>query len=592
VTDRRALLDVALGRRPADVLVHGGTLVNVLTGETYAADVAIAGDTIAGTGSVERMIGPETVRIDATGRHIVPGLIDEHLHTYETHLTPAGLAPAMLLHGVTTIATDFYGEAVVAGQDAIKVQLGLAQALPMNVLWTLPMPAFYQDEPFLHTGSLTLEDMREMLAWPECIGVNECFVAYVLRGDDALLELMEQARSLRKILCGHASEVRGEDAAAWAAYGGYLDDHECVDPGEVVEKVRAGVRIVLREGSGVSDVVNCLPAITRTGVDPRRFCFCSDLLSPVDLLARGDIDYCVRLAIDAGVPVIDAIRMGSLNAAETLGVDSWLGSVTPGKQADLCLVAGSLERFAISDVIAKGRLVVADGTYRGPDAIPEYPASARASVKLSASPTAAMFRIPASDDGSEVRVIEVRDGSLITNELHLNLPVRDGAYEADPSQGVNKVAAFERHGKTGRVGLGFVAGYGLTAGAVASTYNPHCQHLIVIGADDADMALAASTSAAMGGGFAVVRDGEVLAQVPLPLYGLLSDRPAAELVAQIEAAIAAARSLGSRLSAPFHTLAFLGLPVVIGRLKITSLGLIDVWASEVVSLEVSGSAAT
>jgi adenine deaminase len=583
---RTALLDVAQGRRAADLVIEGGSLVNVLTGEIYSADVAVVGDLIAGTGSIDHMVGPTTTRVNAAGKFIVPGLIDEHLHTYETHLTPAGLAPAMLLHGVTTIATDFYGEAVVAGREAIEVQNNFAKASPMNILWTLPMPAFYQDLPFLHTGSLTADDMREMLSSKDCIGVNECFAAFVLRGDDVLLDLMEQARSLGKVLCGHASEVRGNDAATWAAYGGYLDDHECVDPDEVVEKARAGVRIVLREGSGVSDVANCLPAITRSGVDSRRFCFCSDLLSPFDLVRRGDIDYCVRLAINAGIPVMDAIRMGSLNAAETLGIDRRLGSVTPGRQADVCLVSSPLEEFKITDVIAKGQVVVKDGAYIGDLSIPSYPASARGTVKLSKPLVAGTFRVPSSATGyASVRVIKVHDGSLITHETVSRLPVREGALWADPADDIAKVASFERHGKTGKVGLGFVSGFGLKAGAVASTYNPHCQHLMVVGADDGDMALAASTVADMGGGFAVVRGGSVLAKVPLPLYGLLSDQDADATVALIGKAIEAVHSLGSELTAPFHTLAFLGLPVVIGKLKITSIGLVDVWANSVVDLE-------
>jgi adenine deaminase len=493
----------------------------------------------------------------------------------------------MLIHGVTTLATDFYGEAVVAGRSAIEVQKDFAKTSPMNILWTLPMPAFYQDLPFLHTGSLTADDMREMLSWNDCIGVNECFAAFVLRGDEVLLELMEQARGLGKVLCGHASEVRGREAATWAAYGGYLDDHECVDPDEVVEKARAGVRIVLREGSGVSDVANCLPAITRSGVDPRRFCFCSDLLSPFDLLRRGDIDHCVRLAIQAGVPVIEAIRMGSINAAETLGVDRRLGSVTPGRQADICLVDSPLEEFKITDVIAKGRLVVDYGAYVGDVSIPDYPASSRNTVTLSRPPVAEAFRIPSTATGAaSVRVIKVRDGSLITHESVTRLPVREGALWADPARDIAKVASFERHGKTGKVGHGFVSGFGLKAGAVASTYNPHCQHLMVVGVDDDDMALAARTVAEMGGGFAVARDGRVLAAVPLPLYGLLSDQPADVTVALIGKAIDAVHSLGSELTAPFHTLAFLGLPVVIGKLKITSIGLVDVWANSVVELEV------
>ena len=583
---RSVVLDVALGRRPADVVVRGGNLVNVLTSEIYPGDVAIVGDKIAGTGSVDRMVGRGTLSVDAAGKYIVPGLIDAHLHTYESHLTPAGLAPAALTHGTTTIATDFYGEAVVGGRDAIRAQLDAIKTLPMNFLWTLPLPALYQDLPFLHTGSVTPEDYHEMLTWPECVGLDECFAGVVLRGDEVLLGLMEEARAQGKLLTGHASEVRGLDAAAWAAYGGYLDDHECVDPDEAVEKARAGVRIVLREGSGVSDVVNCLPAITRTGVDSRRFCFCADLLSPLDLWRRGHIDYCIRLAIQAGVPVLDAIRMGSLNAAETLGIERWLGSVTPGKNADLCLVSSPLDQFRITDVIAKGELVVKNAAYIGTTAIPEYPAKARNTVKLSARPTAASFRVPVrSADSSAVRVIEVQDGSLITNELILNLAIVNGAFQADPSAGVAKVASFERHGKTGKIGLGFVSGYGLLSGAVASTYNPHCQHLLVIGVDDADMAVAANVVADMGGGFAVVRGGQVLARVPLPLYSLLSDATAETVVQQIEDAVAAVRSLGSPLSAPFHTLAFLGLPVVIGNLKICSLGLVDVWANKVVDLE-------
>src|SRR5581483_370440 len=267
----------------------------------------------------------------------------------------------------------------------------------------------------------------------------------------------------------------------------------CVDPDEVLEKVRAGVRIVLREGSGVSDVANCLPVITQWGVDARRFCFCSDLLSPVDLVRRGDIDYCVRLAIQAGVPPVDAVRMGSLNAAETLRIDTWVGAVAPGKRADVCVVSSPLEAFRIRDVVAGGRVVVRDGTYDGTTSIPDYPPAVRSTVKLASPPTRASFRVPAAADGAaHVRVIEVRGGSLITHELLRELPVEDGAYAADPDSDVAKVASFERHGKTGKIGLGFVSGFGLRAGAVASTYNPHCQHLIVLGVDDADMAVAAN----------------------------------------------------------------------------------------------------
>jgi adenine deaminase len=585
--DRRMLVDIALGDKPANLVLQGGTVVNVHTGESYLADVAIAGEYIAIVGEVTRAIGPETRIVDASGCFLTPGLIDAHLHTYETHLTVSHLAPAMLRRGVTTIATDFYGEAVVAGNDAVRASLDLAEKTDLNVLFTLPMPAYYQDRPFVHTGSLDEDDMREMLGWNRCIAVNECFAPYVSARDPFLMELMERARTLGKSLCGHASETTGDRLAAWVAFGGYLDDHECVRPNEVVEKARLGVRIVLREGSGASDVRNCLPAITEHGLDPRRFSFCSDLLSPVDLVREGNIDRCIRFAMQAGVAPIDAIRMGSLNAAETLGMDHWLGAIAPGKRADICLLRDKLENLNITDVIAGGRIAVREGAYVGPEPLLDYPENAWGTVRLGHAPTPEAFRVASSRaDRTLARVIDVRDGTLITTESRLELEVQDGEIQADPSRDIAKIASFERHGRTGRVGLGFVRGFDLRDGAIASTYNPHCQHLLVVGTNSADMALAASEVHEMGGGFTVVGSGKTLARVPLPIYGLLSDKGPDELVEEIDRAIAAARKLGCSLSAPFHTLAFVGLPVIIGELKICSEGLIDVWAGEVAPVEV------
>jgi adenine deaminase len=580
-TSHRELLDTVRGRRPADLVVTGGTLVNMHTGELYPADVAVVGDAIAAVGDVARLIGASTRTIDAGGRHVTPGLIDAHLHTYETHLAVPHASTALLLRGVTTIATDFYGEAVVGGIAAIRASLAAAERTPLNVLFTVPMPAYYQDRPFVHTGTVDDRLVLELLDWEGCVGVNECFASFVVEGDELLLEVMERARRAGKALCGHASEVRGEPLAAWVAYGGDLDDHECVAPEEVVEKARLGVRIVLREGSGAADVRNCLSAITQHGLDPRRFSFCSDLLSPVDLVRDGDIDRCVRYAIEIGIDPVEALRMGTLNAAEALRVDRWLGAVSPGKRADLCLV-DDLERFHIGSVVAGGRLVVSEGEYVGPEPALAYPESARETVQVGAALTAADFALHANGESARVRVIEARDGTIVTEHGAAELEVGDGELRADPEADVLKIASFERHGGTGKVGLGFVRGFGLRTGAMASTYNPHCQHLLVVGASDADMAAAATVVREMGGGFAVTRGGRALARVPLPLYGLLSEKPAPELVLEIEAAIEALRRLGCPLSAPFHTLAFVGLPVVIGKLKICSEGLVDVWGRRTV----------
>jgi adenine deaminase len=585
--NRRRLLEVALGRTQADHAILGGRVVNVHTGEIYEADVAVAGSEIALVGDASECVGPDTKVLRARDRYVVPGLIDAHLHTYETHLSVGHLAVPMLEHGVTTIATDFYGEAVVEGKQAIRASLTAAERSLLNVLWTLPMPAYYQDRPFVHSGSLDDGDMRQMLAWPECVGINECFAPYVVAGDSFLLDLMDEARARGKALCGHASEIRGRQAMAWAAFGGYLDDHECVAVDEVIEKARMGVRIVLREGSGVTDVRNCLPAITEAGLDARRFSFCSDLLSPLDLVREGNIDRCVRYACEAGVPAIDAVRMGSLNAAETLGVDRRLGSVAPGKRADICLVGGRLEDFEVEAVIAGGRLVVEGGAYTGPEVRAIYPEEARSSVRLSHTPATEDFVVRSERRGTTtIRAIEVTDGSLISKEVLVDLPVVDGVIAPAPEKDTCKVASFERHGRSGDIGVGFVKGFGLRRGAVASTYNPHCQHLLVLGAEDNEMVAAARAVADMGGGFCVVAGGQVRAAVPLPIYGLLSDQRAEVVVGEIEGAVKVLRNLGCRLSAPWHTLAFLGLPVIIGELKICSKGLIDVWKGEVVALEV------
>ena len=583
---RAILQQVARGERPADLVITGGTLVNVHTGERYPAGVAVHGELIAAVGDVEAMIGPDTERVDATGLHLTPGLIDAHVHTYEMHLAVPHVASAMLRHGVTTIATDFYGEAVVAGVPAVRASLDAAHATPLNVLFTVPMPAYVQDRPFVHTETIGDADVADMLEWDDCIGIDECFAPLVADGNEVLLDLMERARASGKALCGHGSETHDRALMGWAAVGGHLDDHECIAPEEAVEKARLGIRIVLREGSGASDVKTCLPAITTYGLDPRRFSFCSDLLSPVDLVREGDIDRCVRYAIEAGVDPVEAVRMGSLNAAETLRVDHLLGAVAPGKRADICLVDGPLEDFAVRHVVAGGRLVVRDGEYAGPAPELDYPAAARDTIRLPKDPEASDFAVRTRARGRvNARVIDVRDGSIVTTEAILPLPVRDGAIQADPAAGVLKLASWERHGRTGKVGLGFVRGFELERGAMASTYNPHCQHLVCVGADDADLAIAARAVRDMGGGFAVVDAGDVIARVPLPLYGLLSERPADELVVEIEAAIAATRTLGCRLSAPFHTLAFVGLPVVIGTLKICSEGLVDVWRQEIVPVE-------
>jgi adenine deaminase len=320
----------------------------------------------------------------------------------------------------------------------------------------------------------------------------------------------------------------------------------------------------------------------------RRVSFCTDILSPVDFLQRGSIDYCVRLCIGLGVPAITAIQMATLNSAECHLIDDDVGSLSPGRRADVILLKGALEDFEIGTVVAAGKVVAEDGRNVEPRVERSRPDFAYGTVRIGDVP-ASRFRVPAPEGAQGVlaRVIGVGDGTIVTRALERRLPVRDGAVQPVPEQGINLIAAIDRHTGKGTMGLGFTEGFGLRRGAMAQTYNPHYQHVLVVGADPADMAVAAKECERLGGGFVVVDGGKVVARVPLPLYGLLSEESIDDLSAQISDAIGKLRGLGCMLETPFHTLAFTGLPVSIGTLKINSRGLIDVWKGETVPVILS-----
>lgn len=584
--DRR--LAVAMKREPADTVLENVKILDVHTGTVFDGGIAIVDHRIAYTGKVSDLIGPKTKVIDGKGRTAVPGLIDGHIHTYESHLPISEVARGFFRHGVTTIVTDFYGESVVRGIDAIRASLQEAETTGLNTVFILPMPALYQDEPFVHTGTIDLKAMEEMAAWDNCHGLNECFVKYLTGGEPRMVRLVDAVQEAGGKVCGHGSEATEEEIQAWGGWVRRLDDHEAISGEEAMAKLRAGIHIIAREGSGVTDVANIVRYLLEQKADLRRVSFCTDILSPVDLLARGSIDYCVRLVIGLGVPPITAIQMATINSAETHQIDDDVGSLSPGRRADIVLVEGDLAEFRIAAVMAAGEIVAEDGKNTKPRATPKRPDFAYNTVDVG-SVTAASFTVPApaGTDGVLARVIGVGDGTIVTRSLERRLPVRNGLVQPAPEQGINLVAAIDRYDGKGQLGVGFAEGFNLKRGAMASTYNPHYQHVLVVGANPDDMLVAAQECAKQGGGFVVVEDGKVKARVPLPLYGLLSEESIDTLGEQIAAAFAALRELGCPLETPFHTLAFTGLPVSIGRLKINSRGLVDVWKGETVPVVVS-----
>jgi adenine deaminase len=427
--------------------------------------------------------------------------------------------------------------------------------------------------------------MFQMLEWPECYGMDDSFASKIAAGDPQILELVDAVQSKGKKVCGHGSEVRGKPLNAWLAYVRATDDHECVDPEEAIEKARLGVHISMREGSGCFNVSAVVKAITEHGLDPRRFCFSTDLISPVQIVEEGQIDNAMRQAIRGGVPPVIAVQMATLNAAECLKVDDDYGSVSPGKVADILLI-DDLAEFRVSAVMASGEIVAREGRMVTELPAASFPQWAYGTVKFPNPIAPEDFALSAPDGRSQVtvRVISASGYTLLTGEERHQMPARDGLIQADPARDLLKIAAIERVQGTGEIGVGLIRGFGLQSGAIATTYNSQQQNLIVLGANDADMALAANTLAKVGGGFVVVDQGEVEGVLELPLFGLESDQPYQQVLARLQELNQALVRLGCHLPATFHTLGFMGLPVDIGTLKISPRGLIDVWKGEVVSL--------
>jgi adenine deaminase len=583
---QRDLIDVALGYKPASLVVQGGKLVNVLTREIYPADVAILGDRIAAVGQVDYAIGLETTTIDAHGKYVTPGLIDQHIHIHETQLNIVQFAAAVLPRGTTGVCTDFYGEMVVSGVKAVRACLNAARGLPLKVWFMLGTPGYYQNAPFGATGWPSLDEMLELVDWPECHGMDDAFASKIAAGDPEILRLVDAVQSRGKRVCGHGSEIGGRPLNAWMAYVRATDDHECVDPAEAVEKARLGLHISMREGSGCYNVSAVAKAITEYGVDPRRFCFSTDLISPLQIAEDGHIDNAMRNAIRGGIPPIVAVQMATLNAAECLNVDVDYGSITPGKVADLLLLE-DLAEVRVAGVIASGGLVAQDGRMLMSLTSVQFPEWAYGTVQFPRPLTPADFalRVGRRDGDVMARIITASGHSLLTGEVHERVPVRDGEVMPDISRDILKIAAIERVRGTGELGVGLIRGFGLQRGAIATTYNSQEQNLIVLGTDDHDMALAANTLQRVGGGFVAVDRGSVRALLELPFFGLESDQPYDYVVARLKELNDALANMGCHLPAAFHTLGFMGLPVDIGTLKISPKGLIDVWKREVVSLE-------
>jgi len=565
-----ALLAAARGEQPADLLLRNARAVNVFSGEIEEADVALHQGRIAGVGT--GYTAAQT--IDLHGAYLAPGLIDAHVHIESSLCLPGQFAAAVVPRGVTTAVIDPHEIANVAGIEGVRFMADCSRGLPLQVVVMAPsaVPATHMETS---GAALPAEELAALLAEGTVHGLAELMnFPGTVQGDPAVLSKI--AAFVGRPVDGHAPELTGQALNAYAAAGAG-SDHECATVAEAAEKLARGFYILMREGTNTRNLHTLLPLVNER--NNRRICFCTDDRIPGDLLTQGSIDYMLREAIAFGIEPVSAFRMAALNAAEWFGLHD-RGAIAPGRRADLW-VFDDLQAPVARQVYAAGRLCAVDGRMIDETGLTrhELPASVASSVSLAWD--AFDLRIPAA--GARVRVIVSLEDQVLTGERHLDARIEDGQAVADPARDILKIAVVDRHEASGSMGLGFIQGFGLQRGAIAGTVAHDHHNLVVIGADDASMTTAARAVAALGGGLAIADGAGVLATLPLPVAGLMSDQPLDKVRVQYEKLLDAAHEFGSHFHDPFMAMSFMGLEVI-PKLKLTDQGLVDVEAFDFVDL--------
>ncbi|MDF2563651.1 MAG: Adenine deaminase [Massilibacillus sp.] len=553
------LIGVAKGAVQADLVLKNAQVFNVFTGEFIKGDVAIVDGYIAGIG--EYTGGNE---IDLTGKYLTPGFIDGHVHIESSMLSPIEFARAVLPTGTTTIIADPHEIANVAGLDGIDYILDATEDLPLSVYVMLPscVPASNLENS---GAELFAADLEKFINHPRVLGLGEMMnYPGVIYRDSKVIEKLILAKN--KKIDGHAPGVSGNDLMAYAA-AGIKSDHECVTPEEALDRLRAGMHVMIREGSAAKNLLNLLPAINKY---TSQFClFAADDRHPADLIAEGHINNMVRLAVEAGVDLPTVLQMSTINAASYFNLDE-IGAIAPNYKADI-LVFDDLKSWQPTLVLKNGVVVARDNTtlFEGKDIASKKIKETMHLAEIDQT----KLRIPAPT--KRARVIGLVPHQIVTKALEMEVDREDGFFITNVKQDILKLVVFERHNCLGNIGVGLVHGFGLNRGAIASTVAHDSHNLIVIGTNDADILVAAKELERIQGGIAVAFDGKVLDSLALPIGGLMSDQDVHTVAKQVEKLKELAYSLGIRdCYDPFLTLAFLSLPVI-PELKLTDLGLVD-----------------
>ncbi len=579
----RELLAVAKGLKSADLVVTNGKIVNVYSGEIYEGGVAVCGDTIAAIGDVAYCIGENTKVIDAQGNYITPGFLDGHIHPESSSLAIRPFAEGVLLHGTTGIMTDLHEVGVVSGLEGIEAVLKEAEDTDLKVYFIVPSHVPFAPNLETSGGTFDPEIIRKALSRKDAVGLSECVGHYIIAEHPELLESLGDTLALPgKTLQGHLPGIYGPNMSACAA-AGISTCHESFCEQDVYERLRNGIHLQMREGSAARNMqLGLLQTVIKSGVDTSNVSIVTDDLHTCDLKDRGHLDDALRTAFSQGLSFLKGIQFVTINAARAFQMENKIGSLTPGRRADINITTGS-EDFKVLSTIAGGKQVSDNGKLLVHYETPEHEACLLNTVHFVNPITADSFKMKAPEGAKKVKVMCMDTLPYIpfTSRRDVELNVVDGVIQCDTEQDVLYIAQVERHGKNGNIGKAFMGGFHIKGGALASSVGHDNHNIIVMGDSFEDMALAVNRCAELGGGQVIVRDGKVAAEVAYPICGLMSDLSMDELAAQKKALNAVAYDMGCPIAIPFMFLCFICL-ACIEAYAVTDKGFIDVEKGQII----------
>ncbi len=575
-------VSVALGKEPADLVVINGNIVNVVTKEVYEGGVAVADGRIVAVGDVDYTIGSGTKVINAEGAYITPGLIDGHVHVETSLMTYSKFAEAVLPRGTTAVVSDFHEVGLVSGVRGIKAMVEEARKTPLRLYFLTPVRLPFH--PGLETvgGELGPNDVEELLKFPETVGLSEIVAMNLLLSDQDYLAAVEVGRKHRVTLEGHAPMIKGQMLSAYAAFG-IRSDHESFTAEEALQRVRNGLRLMMREGSVAKNLHETVKIVVEKHVDPRYVLMITDDVDAPDLLSQGHLDHLIRRAVEEGVDPLTALQMVTINTAENYRIDHEVGILAPGRYGDI-LIVSNLERFNVKTVITNGEVVARDGRVIKELPPVKHDPSLLNTVKLvkRISPEDLKFRTDRRSGRVRVVVMRVPPHIPIIEHDEEVVEIVDGVIYPDPQRDIAQISVVERHGRSGGVGTAFIRGFNIKRGAIASSMAHDNHNIVVLGVNHSDMALAVNRIADLQGGQVVVEGGKVVAELPLPVAGLMTDEPPPRVAESVETLKKAAQNLGITIYHPFMFLIFIPL-AAIPLYAVTDKGFVDVLNQKIIS---------